>query len=155
MTETADGSIVSDVVDMSAYARLLLARGDVPDGRGGRVLSDAMFDLFADGRRRRRGRRSLRVRALEEEVDGHRLVMHSGGMVGYTSLLVVSPDEVSARSILQNGGGSKDQVVRHALQVRAGRHGGDPWPVVWSPPSATTIAKAADYAGRIRATTAG
>ena len=32
VSNTADGSIVSNVIDMSAYARLLLARGDVPVG---------------------------------------------------------------------------------------------------------------------------
>src|ERR671918_556749 len=43
VSNTADGSIVSTVVDMSAYARLLLARGDHPDGRGGRILSEDGF----------------------------------------------------------------------------------------------------------------
>ena len=32
VSNTADGSIVSTAIDMAAYARLLLARGDVPDG---------------------------------------------------------------------------------------------------------------------------
>ena len=49
VSNTADGSIVSTVVDMCAYARLLLARGDVPDGRGGRLLSEEGFArLMAD-----------------------------------------------------------------------------------------------------------
>ena len=43
VSNTADGSIVSNVVDMSAYARFLLARGDRPDGRGGRILSEDGF----------------------------------------------------------------------------------------------------------------
>ncbi len=41
MSNTADGSIVSTVVDMCAYARLVLARGDVPGHTGGRTLSRA------------------------------------------------------------------------------------------------------------------
>ena len=43
VSNTADGSIVSNVVDMCAYARLLLARGDLPDERGERILSEDGF----------------------------------------------------------------------------------------------------------------
>ena len=46
VSDTADGSIVSDVLDMGAYARLLLARGDVPDGRGGRLVPEPMFERW-------------------------------------------------------------------------------------------------------------
>ncbi|HEY6568490.1 MAG TPA: serine hydrolase [Actinomycetota bacterium] len=147
VTETADGSIVSDVVDMCAYARLLLARGDVPDGRGGRVLSDDMFDLLADGGVDDGDGGHYAYGLWSREVDGYRLVMHSGGMVGYTALLAVSPDEGLGAVILQNGGGSKDQVVRHALQVIRASVGGDPLPVVWAPPTPTAIEKAPEYVG--------
>ncbi len=147
VTETADGSIVSDVVDMSAYARLLLARGDVPDGRGGRILSDAMFDVLTrdgvddgDGGRYAYG-------LWEQEFGGHRMLMHSGGMVGYTAHLMVSPDEQLGAVILQNGGGSKEQVLRHAIDVVRASLGGDAPPEVWAPSAPTTIPAAADYVG--------
>jgi D-alanyl-D-alanine carboxypeptidase len=148
VSDTADGSIVSDVVDMSAYARLLLARGDVPDDHGGRVLSDAMFDLLTtDGVDDGEGGRYA-YGLWEEEVDGYRMLMHSGGMVGYTALLMISPDEKLGAVILQNGGGSKDEVLKQALQVARASLRGEVLPEVWAPPAPTAIPKAAEYVGR-------
>jgi D-alanyl-D-alanine carboxypeptidase len=148
VSETADGSVVSDVVDMCAYARLLLARGDVPDGRGGRVLSDAMFDLLtANGVDDGEGGRYA-YGLWEQHVDGHRIVMHSGGMVGYTALLMVSPDEGLGAVILQNGHGGKEQVLGHSLSVIRACLRGEELPDVWAPPAPTSIPQAPDYAGR-------
>ena len=148
VSNTADGSIVSNAVEMSAYARLLLARGDISDGAGGRVLSEAMFDrlttgIVDDGEG---GRYAYGL--WEEEVDGHRLVMHSGGMVGYTALLVVSPDEGLGAVILQNGGGARHQVVRHALAAVRASLAGSELPSVWAPPEPTAIPDAQEYVGR-------
>jgi D-alanyl-D-alanine carboxypeptidase len=148
ISNTADGSIISTVVDMSAYARLILARGDVPDGRGGRVLSEAMFEAWTEPRVEMGDGARYGYGLWTEEVDGHRWVGHSGGMVGYTGYLVTSPEEGLAAAILQNGAGSKDGMTRNAFaQVRASLTG-DPLPPVWSPPSPTDVPKAAEYAGR-------
>src|SRR3712207_4314630 len=44
VSNTADGAIVSNVVDMSAYARMLLGRGaTLVDGHDVRILSETMF----------------------------------------------------------------------------------------------------------------
>ena len=43
VSSTVDGSIVSNVIDMTAHARLLLNRGRGPDGP---ILSEAMFDVL-------------------------------------------------------------------------------------------------------------
>jgi D-alanyl-D-alanine carboxypeptidase len=148
ISNTADGSIISTVVDMSAYARLILAAGDVPDGRGGRMLSDAMFAEWTEPRVDMGEGSRYGYGLWTEEVDGRRWVGHSGGMVGYTAVLVTSPDEGLGLVVLQNGGGDKRGLTRNALaQVRASL-AGDPPPPVWSPPSPTDIPKAADYAGR-------
>ena len=107
VSNTADGSITSDAIDMAAYARLLLARGDVPDGRGGRIMTDAMFSMLTeDGADDGEGGRYA-YGLSQEAVDGHRWIAHSGGMVGYTALLATSPDEGLGLVIMQNGGGDK------------------------------------------------
>jgi D-alanyl-D-alanine carboxypeptidase len=147
VSNTADGSIVSNVVDMCAYARLLLARGDRPDGRGGRILSEEGFAR-------------LMARAVEdpdherygyglwtEDVDGRTWLGHSGGMVGFTALLVTVPEEGLACVILQNGMGDRRPVVAAALAaVRAGL-AGDPQPEPWVPPAPTEIPDANRFAG--------
>jgi len=147
VSSTADGSIVSNAIDMSAYARLLLARGDVPDGRGGRVLSDAMFDrLTTEGIDDGEGGRYA-YGLWERTIDGRRFVMHTGGMVGYTAILVISPDEGLGAVILQNGSGPKDAVTFHGLDVVRASLAGADLPDVWAPPAPTTIPKAEEYVG--------
>jgi D-alanyl-D-alanine carboxypeptidase len=148
VSNTADGSITSNVLDMAAYARLLLARGDVPDGRGGRVLSDAMFSRLTDDGVDDGDGGAYAYGLRQVDVDGHRWISHSGGMVGYTALLAVSLDEGLGVVILQNGGGTKGAVVRYALEaVRASLAGAD-LPETWAPPAPTDVPKAQDYVGR-------
>jgi D-alanyl-D-alanine carboxypeptidase len=148
VSNTADGSIVSNVIDMAAYARLLLARGDRPDGRGGRILSDARFSaLTEDGVDDGDGGRYAYGLWLED-VDGHRWIAHTGGMVGYTALLAVTPDDGLGVVVLQNGGGEKRGVAAYALEAVRASLAGAPLPEMWAPPVATSIPKARDYAGR-------
>jgi len=147
VSNTADGSIVSTVVDMCAYARLLLARGDRPDGRGGRILSEEAFVRLMsaavdDGDHGRYG-----YGLWEEEVDGRTWFGHSGGMVGYTALLVTVPAEGLAAVMLQNGEGNRRGVVAAAFAaVRAGL-AGDPLPEPWVPPAPTQIPGASRFTG--------
>jgi hypothetical protein len=146
ISNTADGSIVSTVVDMCAYARLLLARGDRPDGRGGRLLSEAGFErLMADPFMDEDGPYGYGL--WSEIVDGTTWLGHSGGMVGYTALMMTLPDEGIACVILQNGGGDKRSVVGAAFAtVRAALEGGS-LPEPWAPPTRTAIPAASDFAG--------
>lgn len=148
VSNTADGSITSHALDMAAYARLLLARGDVPDGRGGRILSEAGFDLLTEGGADDGEGGRYAYGLWREDVDGHRWIAHTGGMVGYTALLAVSPDDGIGVVMLQNGGGSKRAVAASAFEtVRASLAGGV-LPPVWAPPAATEIPRAAEYLGR-------
>ncbi|MDH5313705.1 MAG: serine hydrolase [Actinomycetota bacterium] len=150
VTNTADGSIVSTVVDMAAYARLLLAGGDLPDERGERILSDAMFSALTEGGVDD-GDGGLYAYGLwQEDVDGHRWIAHSGGMVGYSALLAVSPDEGIGLVVLQNGGGSKVALARAALAAVRASLAGDDLPGIWAPPAPTDIPRAREYVGRYR-----
>jgi D-alanyl-D-alanine carboxypeptidase len=146
ISNTADGSIVSNVVDMCAYARLVLARGDRPDGRGGRVLSEEGFArLMADPWVDEGGPYGY---GLWSEVhDGRTWLGHSGGMVGYTALLVTVPDEGLGCVILQNGRGDKRGVIASALATVSAAIGGEALPEPWTPPAATAIPAAERYAG--------
>jgi CubicO group peptidase (beta-lactamase class C family) len=146
ISNTADGSIVSTVVDMCAYARLLLARGDAPDGRGGRLLSEAGFvRLMADPFVDEDGPYGYGL--WSEIVDGRTWLGHSGGMVGYTARLVTVLDEGLGCVLLQNGGGDKEGVIGATLATVRAALDGRSLPDPWSPPAATEISDAAAYAG--------
>ncbi len=147
VSNTADGSIVSTVVDMCAYARLLLAHGDVPDERGDRLLSEEGFarmmaEAVDDGDHGLYG-----YGLWYEDVDGRTWFGHSGGMVGYTALLITVPEEGLACVMLQNGEGNRRGVVAAAFAaVRAGL-AGEPLPEPWAPPAPTEIPGTGRFTG--------
>ena len=152
VSNTADGSIVSTALDMAAYARLLLARGDVPDGRGGRILSEATFDRAHRGRRRRRRGRRYAYGLWREEVGRpsvDRAHRRHGRLHGAPrcrrptkgSACVDAPE----RGRRQAGGGCAPR----------SRPFGRVWPAPSCPPrgrhpAATAIPKAEEYVGRYR-----
>ena len=120
---TADGSIVSTASDMCAYARLLLTRGEAPDGRlfsrgelDARLTQRAIDDpdepgclvrLRARHARRRRPRRSSGTREA---------------MVGYSSYLMIDPEAGLAVVVLMNGIEERLELVQ--LRPRGGAGGG-------------------------------
>jgi len=143
--DTADGSIVSNVLDMAAYARMLLARGAPildEDGFGmltAPVAVDEDWPTF---------RYAYGLWVGEE--DGRTRIWHSGSMVGYAGLLVADPDDGLACVMLLNGDGERRTTVRYALDaVRSALAGGDVPPVV-APPSPTGVADAGAYVGTYR-----
>jgi len=153
VSSTADGSIVSNVVDMSAYARLLLNRGAAADGT--RVLSDEAFATFT--------RPSIDEPAEEREVpgryayglsvgvrDGRAILTHSGGMVGYTALLMVEPDEGLGCVMLLNGGGDRVGTVGYALDAVSSAIRDEDLPEVTHPPDPASVEDGVDYEGGYR-----
>ncbi|MGZ5128957.1 MAG: serine hydrolase domain-containing protein [Actinomycetota bacterium] len=153
VSNTADGSIVSNVIDMSAYVRMLLGRGrTLVGGHETTILSPAGFDRFVEPRvpmdepgARQGERYGYGVWTSEE--DGRTFVTHSGGMVGYTALLMVDVDTGIGAIALQNGGGDKKPVVRYALEAVRAALRGEPVVAMPHPPAATAIANAASLAG--------
>jgi D-alanyl-D-alanine carboxypeptidase len=142
---TADGSVVSDVLDMAAYARMLLARGaPLLDGEGFELLTtpvmpDRDWPSFRYG-----------YGLWVGQEDGRRRIWHSGSMVGYTALLIIEPDDGLGAVMLLNGEGDRRATVRFALDaVRAARAGGA-LPSVGEPPSVHRIENAEAYAGSYR-----
>ena len=140
-----DGSIVSTASDMSAYARMLLNRGAGPGGT--RVLSDKAFALLTQ-RAIKSGDSSWYGYGMgTSERDGRVIVSHSGGMVGYSSYLVIDPEAGVGAVALVNGPGDTSAVARYALDVaRAATRGS----AVPAPPASTSplsIPNAQDFTG--------
>ncbi|MGH2539860.1 MAG: serine hydrolase domain-containing protein [Actinomycetota bacterium] len=148
VSNTADGSIVSTAIDMAAFARLLLARGDVPDGLGNRLISETAFERLTEGGFDAGDGAPYAYGLWREDVDGHRWISHSGGMVGYTALLAVSPDDGLGVVVLQNGGGDKGGVAGYAFAAARANLAGNDLPETWAPPPPTEIPHAGDFVGR-------
>jgi D-alanyl-D-alanine carboxypeptidase len=139
---TADGSIVSNVLDMAAFARMLLAGGaPLLDAEGfARLTEPVMRDEDWPTFRYAYG-------LWVGEEDGRRRIWHSGGMLGYTSILMVDPDDGLAGVMLLNGAGVRRAVVGYGLDaVRAAMRGGE-LPRVVAPPRLETVPDAGAYAG--------
>ena len=120
-TDTADGAVAATAADMAAYARMLLNRGAFP---GGLVYPESTFerkitsgtpdedgDLYGYG-----------INHLQ--IDGHSVVGHPGGMVGYSAGLVADLDAGLGVAAFVNGPGSPNRIAFHALAlVRAAQEG--------------------------------
>ncbi len=150
-SRTADGSMVSSADDMLAYARLILNRGAAP---GGRLLSDESFALWT-------------AEVIEDPdepgtfygyglvtrtLDGFACVGHSGGMVGFNSLLVTEPLTGLGVVVLLNGLDERMEIARYALSAVRAALAGAPVPPPAPPADPTFVGEAAaEYAGAYRA----
>ena len=146
VSNTADGSIVSNVIDMAAHARLLLNRGRGPKGT---VLSEAMFDVLTTAfvvQPDDPGTSYGYGLDIGEDERGP-WIGHGGGMVGYTAFIAVEPVSGLGVVILQNGSGSKEGMVNHALDAVRACTRNAPLPEVWAPPEPTSIPDAGSFVG--------
>jgi CubicO group peptidase (beta-lactamase class C family) len=119
-TGTADGAIASTATDMAAFARMLL--------QGGRpLISAASFEEMTTPVPAI-GAYGYALDIYGRAMDGHRLLGHTGGMVGYISGLWCEPDLGLGAVVLQNGPGhGPNRLARQAIQVvAAALEGRDP-----------------------------
>ena len=145
-TASADGSIVSTAADMCAYARLLLDRGEGPEGR---LLGDEAFRLLTG--------RHVEDPTEEDwygyglgtyDEDGRTLVGHSGGMVGFSSYLMVDPDAGLGVVVLMNGNEQLKDLVKYVLEAGRAAAAGQAVPAPPPPADPTRLGAAAEeYAG--------
>jgi D-alanyl-D-alanine carboxypeptidase len=118
-TGTADGSIASAAADMATYVRMLLNRGQ---GSGGRILSEESFRLMT--------RRVIELPVGDRDhgkfygyglqisgKEGHVLIGHEGGMVGYYASILADVDEGLGVVVLTNGPGEPVEIARFALEL--------------------------------------
>ena len=145
------GCVASTGRDMGNYIRMIANRGVGPRGR---LISEESFALFS----------SSHVKVEEgatagygyglfvDQLDGHPLLRHTGGMVSFMSSMMIEMDHGIAAfaSINAQQGYRPSPVVQYALQLLGASRDGKaltPLPAANSP---TSVENAADYAGRFK-----
>ena len=98
-TATGDGAIASTAGDMAAFARMLLRRGEGPDGR---LLSEASFVRMAGPYARTPRGNGYGYGLFTVVAGGRTFLGHPGGMVGYLSALHLDPAAGLGMIVLQN-----------------------------------------------------
>jgi hypothetical protein len=149
-SNTADGSIVSTVADMAAYARMLLAGGTaVVDEHEVALLSPAMFEELVAPRIATDDEGISYAYGLDvwTHEDGRQFMAHTGGMVGYTAHLILDLDSRLACVALQNGGGDKERLVKHAIEAVRASFAGMPVAEAPHPPAPTDLGEVDDLVG--------
>jgi hypothetical protein len=130
-------------VDMAAYARMLLNRGQGPRGR---ILSKESFALMSQPVIDMQGEEWYGYGLMIDDVEGHRYLGHEGGMIGYLSTIWADMDAGLGVVVLMNGPGDPDAIAHYALlAIRAAQEHQD----MPAPPTvdAAHVPNAADYVG--------
>lgn len=141
----ADGSIAATAGDMAAYVRMLLNRGQGPNGpllapEGFALMTQRVTPAWGDAIFYGYG-------LIISEFDGLTTISHAGGMVGYSSMIMADMDNGLGVVTLVNVPSDPSEIARFALQtLRAVRAGAD-LPALPPRPDRTRIANAGDYAG--------
>jgi len=149
----AAGSIAATAGDMGNYLQMLLNNGA---GAKGRVLSEKSFALFTKPviKSPFRGEDASYAYGLwVSEINGHKLLRHTGGMVAFSSVMYVDTTDglaafASVNAARLPGGYRPIPVVRYALALLSAASGGQELPPTPPPlPSPTFVQNAGDYAG--------
>ena len=143
-----DGSIASTPADMAAYLRMFLNQSQGPNKA---ILSEESLNLMMEPV----------IEAVEEkddsfygyglgirEKDGHTIIGHGGGMVGYYAQILADMNDGLGVVVLMNGpGGSADEeIANYALKLlRATPHNHELPSVPQIAP--TLVENAEDYVG--------
>ncbi len=146
VSNVADGSIVSTVADLCAYARVVLGGGR---GASGTLLEPDRFERwigpYADAEERG-ARYGYGWNVVE--LDGRRTIRHDGGTLGFNTFLAIRPDDDLAVAICLNGYGMRDTLGAYALSVVSAAVGARPLPDPPIPEPPQLVADAASIAGR-------
>jgi CubicO group peptidase (beta-lactamase class C family) len=143
-SDTGDGCLSATAGDMAKFARLLLNRGQGPQGR---LLSEESFDLLCD----------KMVEVAEDvhygygiqsiAVDGHLYIGRGGDMPGFLADLRADPDSGFGIAILLNGPGRPFAMAYYAHSVLRAAHEGRDLPEPPASNDPTNVDNASDYAG--------
>jgi D-alanyl-D-alanine carboxypeptidase len=138
---TADGSISSNPGDMCLYLRCLLNEG------AGLIKPESFQQMIAplipseDGLHGQHYGLGL----FTSQISGHRVIGHSGGMVGYTADLLADQDAKLGIVVLMNGPGNPEILSRHLLSLWIASQSGEEQPPDFTADKTRTCA--ADYTG--------
>jgi len=160
-----DGSISATAADLAAYLRMLLNHGlpaqagAGPSASGlrtsaqGRILSEESFRLLI-GRvipmnPEQEGEKTYYGYGLSirKDDEGHEIISHGGGMVGYQSFLVGDLDAGVGAVAFINGPGSSARVANYALRLVRAALAGKELPALPESDDPTQVKNTADYAG--------
>lgn len=148
--DNAAGCIVSTPADMALYMRMLLNRGRTPQGR---LVSEESFALFS--------RPAIPAPPFGQgagygygigvqPVEGRTVLRHTGGMVSFSSALMVDLDAGFGAFASVNAslaGYRPNAVTGYALTVLRAAAQGSPLPPPPEPDDPYKVPQAADYAG--------
>jgi D-alanyl-D-alanine carboxypeptidase len=112
-SNTADGAICSNAADMCRYLQMLLQRG-----RG--LLTPESFEqliepLIATNDGTHGEHYGLGLFTMQ--LDGHHVIGHSGGMVGFTADMLADLDSELGVIVLANGPTDPQKISRYALSL--------------------------------------
>jgi D-alanyl-D-alanine carboxypeptidase len=146
-SNTGDGSISSTPRDMSKYLRMILNRGVGPDGR---LISERSFEVLTlphvdcgeDGEEERYGY-GIGV----EESGGRTILSHTGGMVGYTSSMLVDMGLGLGIVVLTNSIDAPQDVSRFFLRLLDASSSGSDLPEAEPPSQRHTPPDPTEYVG--------
>jgi CubicO group peptidase (beta-lactamase class C family) len=144
-SRTADGTICATAEELTAYARLLLAGGSG-------VLSPASFAAmttpYSTDPEDPDERFGYGLKWVESP-GAPRLLGHTGGMIGFTALLLVDPESgFGAVALMNSVIGDRYDLVKFALACLAAEASGAALPSVPEPPDRYGVESAGDLRGR-------
>jgi len=112
-SNTADGAICSNVADMCRYLRMLLQRGQgllAPESFEQLIHPVISTDDGLHGEHYGLGLFTM-------QLDGHHVIGHSGGMVGFTADMLADLDSGLGVIVLTNGPAEPSKLSRYALRL--------------------------------------
>src|SRR5581483_5354354 len=137
--DAGDGNIAVTPVDLAAFLRMLLSRGSSPRGR---ILSEDNFGLLTQ--------RAVPIReglhyGYGITIDEKGSLAHSGGMVGYTAMVLADPAEGIGIAVLTNGVCDPKRVADFVRDLMVATSRKTELPA--EPLPASRVLNAADYVG--------
>lgn len=147
--DSAAGSIASTSKDMGAYIRMIANGGEGPKGR---LMSKEAFALFTKAHivaKEFGPTASYGYGLAVDQLDGHTVVRHTGGMTSFMSSLLVDLDSgIGAfASVNAQQGYRPTPVTQFAVQLMRAQKDSKALPSVPAPNPAFRVTDAADYVG--------
>jgi CubicO group peptidase (beta-lactamase class C family) len=146
-TNTGDGCLASSVVDLAAYLRMFLNRGQ---GVRGRVLSERAFDLMTQQVIQSDSGAITSYYGYgvkTSELNDSRVLHHTGGMVGYSSAMIGDLDAGLGAVAIVNGPGQPRDIAGYGLELLQARFHNRQLPDPPARDEPARVDNAADYAG--------
>ena len=146
----ASGAIAATSLDMARYMQMLLNRGEGPAGR---VVSETGFNLFSTAHTEAPvfgPKASYGYGIGIDDLDGHKRLRHTGGMVSFMSSIQLDMDAGVGVFVSINAqqGYRPNPVAQYAVQLARGDVGREAPP----PDEDAIVKEAGSYAGVYRAT---